>query len=202
MAIIQLEQGSQAWLDYRRSHITATDISIIMGSNPFKTQAELFREKLGINPPQESNAAMERGSRLEPEARTKACEVLGFDFEPVVMVSDAYPWAMASLDGLCSLELCDIILEIKCPKEATHLQAIQKCCPSYYYDQMQWQMIVSGAKECYYFSYRPEWKEMPFAFVEIFPNEVRQEQMLIKGYEFYHRLCTFDEPVDWKLKMN
>ena len=200
MAIIQVEQGTDAWLVMRRSHITATDISVIMGSNPFKTPAELFREKLGLSPPQESNAAMERGSRLEPEARARACEELGFDFEPCVIVSDAYPWAMASLDGLSSLELCDVILEIKCPKERTHVEAVDGFIAPYYLDQMQWQLLVSGAQACYYWSYRPEYKERPFAWLDVIPDKERQQLMIEKGYEFYQRLCTFDPPEEWTLK--
>ncbi len=201
MPVIQVEQGTAEWLDLRRSHITATDISVIMGSNPFKTQAELFREKFGLVPPQASNAAMERGSRLEPEARAKACEVLGFDFYPVVIVSDDYPWAMASLDGISHLELCDVILEIKCPKEATHIEAIKGRIPEYYRDQMQWQMLVSKAEECSYFSYRPEFTLFPNFVIDVLPDKERQEQMLIKGYEYYQRLCTFDAPKEWKLAM-
>lgn len=198
--VINLEQGTDAWLDMRRSHVTATDVSVICGSNPFKTPAELWREKMGLAPPQESNAAMERGSRLEPEARAMACKVLKFDFEPVVIVSDEHPWAMASLDGISGAR--NIILEIKCPKEATHLDTFHgNGYPRYYYDQMQWQMLVSGAGECYYFSYRPECPQCPFAFVSVIPDKEWQKFMLVKGYEFYQRLCNFDEPEEWKINI-
>lgn len=203
MAIISVEQGSAEWLKLRQSHITATDMSIIMGSNPFKTPAELWREKMGLTPPQESNAAMERGSRLEPEARAKVTEVLGYGFYPEVIVSDEHPWAMASLDGFVSLkDGIDLILEIKCPKEATHLDTVlNHSYPPYYHDQMQWQMLVSGAKECYYFSYRPEYTNAPWGYVSVLPDKEWHKQMLEKGYEFYQRLCNFDEPEEWKLKI-
>lgn len=200
MPIIDIPQGSPDWLKLRRSHITATDMSIIMGSNPFKTLAELWREKMGLVPPQESNAAMERGSRLEPDARECACEKIGLDFEPVVIVSDEHPWAMASLDGISGAG--NIILEIKCPKESTHLDTFHnKNYPVYYKDQIQWQLLVSDAAGCYYFSYRPECREYPFAFVSVLPDKEWHKQMLEKGYEFYQRLCNFDEPEEWKLAM-
>ena len=197
MAIINLLQGSSEWLSWRQSRITATDISIILGSNPWKTKLELFEEKLGLRPSQPLNAAMERGQALEPEARKLASSEIGTVFNPIVCESSKYPWLAASLDGI-SLGGYSI-LEIKCPKEFTHLEAINGNIAPYYLDQMQHQLLVTGADGCFYFSYRPEYLDQPFVIIEIEPDLEKQAEIIAKGYEFYTQLCTMSPPNEWKL---
>ena len=64
---ITLEQGSSAWLAWRNEGIGASDASTIMGENRFKSREELLHEKIHqINEP--ANAAMNEGTRLEPQA--------------------------------------------------------------------------------------------------------------------------------------
>ena len=66
MKTIELEQGSNEWLSWRRTVITATDCSCIMGNNPWTTEYKCWQRKLELIPEQTSNYAMERGKRLEP----------------------------------------------------------------------------------------------------------------------------------------
>jgi putative phage-type endonuclease len=192
MKIINTEQGSKEWLEYRKSKIMATDVPVILGSNPWKTKFELWEEKLGFRPAPQLNDAMRRGQLLEPEARKLACELIGIQFEPCVCESLEYPWLAVSLDGLSKCG--KYILEIKCPKESTHLEAIQNCYPSYYYDQIQSQLLVTGADTCYYFSYRPEWKEKPYAIINIYSDLEKRLEILRKGKEFYNQMCTMSSP--------
>ena len=42
-----LEQGSAEWLAARRQMVTSTDLPVIMGLSPYKSEATLAREKLG-----------------------------------------------------------------------------------------------------------------------------------------------------------
>lgn len=195
MAIIDLIQGSQDWLDYRQGRIMATDASVIAESNPFKTALELWEEKLGLREPQKVNEAMLRGQKLEPEAREIASIEIGLEFEPCVFESEAYSWAAASLDGLY-LKL-NRILEIKCPKEKTHKQALDNIIPEYYTDQMQWQMLVCESEIGYYFSYCPEYKDKPFQIIEVMADQYRQAVLLSKCQEFYIKLCTMQPPLPW-----
>lgn len=208
MPQINVEQGSNQWLELRRFKITATDISVIIETNPFKTPLELWEEKLGIRAPQKTNAAMERGQRLEPEARELACNQIGMDFKPCVWESDQFPWAMASLDGYCLYEPenTDLketsslnILEIKCPKAETHDDALDGKITPYYSDQIQWQLMVAQADMCYYFSYRPERTDKPYAIIEIYPDLEKQQQMILRAQEFHIQLCTFQPPTTWTL---
>lgn len=199
MPIIDLEQGSQAWLDYRKSKIMATDTPIILGSNPWKTKLELWEEKLGFKPPIEINDAMRRGQELEPEARKLAWKMIYQDFFPNVIEADDDPWLAASLDGISKCG--KYILEIKCPKESTHLEAINQAIPEYYLDQMQHQLLVTKAKMCYYFSYRPEYKDQQYAIINVYPDLEKQAKILEKGYEFYQDMQTMNPPEDWKIKL-
>src|ERR1700722_13914293 len=168
MKIINLQQGSKEWLDYRKSKVMATDVPVILGSNPWKTTLELWEEKLDFRPPTQLNDAMRRGQELEPEARKLACELIGIEFEPCVCESSEYPWLAESLDGLSKCGR--YILEIKCPKEATHIDAINGIVPPYYTDQKQDQLLVTGAEMCYYFSYRPVIKNKEYAIIEVYPD--------------------------------
>jgi putative phage-type endonuclease len=200
MTIILLEQGSPEWLQYRQGKVMATDSSVLTGSNPWKKPIELWEEKLGLRESQKLNEAMKRGQELEPEARKLASLEIGIEFEPCVFESDQYPFMAASLDGLS--ECHSYILEIKCPKEKTHLEAIDGHIPPYYLDQIQHQLkCVQGAECCFYFSYRPEYKQKPFIIIRIRPDVERQLEIMEKNQEFYIQMCTMSPPEEWKLKI-
>lgn len=196
MPILNLDQGSQEWLDYRKGKVMATDASVLMQSNPWKKPIDIWEEKLGIKEPASLNDSMKRGQILEPEARNLAMDIIGIEFEPVVYESERYNFMAASLDGI---SICGKkILEIKCPKHETHQDAINGMVPLYYIDQMQHQLFVTGAECCFYFSYRPENKENPYAMVMFESNLGRQEQIMEKSQEFYVQLCTMQPPKEWK----
>lgn len=199
MPTISLEQGSQAWLDYRKSKIMATDTPIILGSNPWKTKLELWEEKLSFRPPVEMNDAMLRGQKLEPEARELANKEINIEFSPCVIESDNEHWLAASLDGISNCG--KYILEIKCPKDTTHDDALDNRIPEYYFDQIQHQLLVSKCDIAYYFSYRPERKDKPYAIIEVYPDLEKQSKILEKGYEFYQDMQTMNPPEDWKIKL-
>jgi putative phage-type endonuclease len=147
--IIQLEQGTTPWLDYRKSKISATDTAKIMNLNPWVTAYNLWQEKLGLIQPEPENDAMREGSRMEKEARLFYNEENKTEFKPVVLESNLYPFMTASLDGFNG----SMVLEIKCGK-VSHESAKKGELPAYYYAQCQKQMLVSGASRCHYFSYR------------------------------------------------
>jgi len=202
MPAIHLEQGSNEWLEYRKSKIMATDISVILGNNPWKKKLELWEEKLGLRPPTQLNAAMKRGQDLEPEARKLASDFIGIDFEPCVYQSDKFPWLAASLDGISINIKEPYVLEIKCPKEFTHVDATNDIIPGYYIDQIQTQLLVTGASICYYFSYRPEYKEKPYAIIPVHKDPEKQAEIIEKGQEFYIQMCTMNPPEEWILNLN
>ncbi len=146
--VIDIEQGSQEWLDFRKLHITATDASAIMGANPWKSKTQLYHEKLSNDPPMIPNERMQRGIDLEPVARDLFALQTGVEVQPRVVVKD---WQMASLDGIDVF--AQKIVEIKCPGEKDHAIALSGKVPSHYYPQLQHQMYVCDVDEMYYFSF-------------------------------------------------
>lgn len=143
-----LEQGSQEWLDLRKTKITATDAAIIMGESHWKTRIQLYYEKKSDFPPTPANERMKRGLELEPIARDLFILQKGIVVSPKVVVKD---WAMASLDGIDFLG--KNIVEIKCPGERDHATAVEGKVPAHYYAQLQHQMYVCDVNEMYYFSF-------------------------------------------------
>ena len=201
MPRLDLTQDTLEWLQYRQSHIMATDISVITGENPFKNTRKLWEEKLGLREPQIMNEDMKRGKMLEPEAREIARQELNIDFEPCVFESNLYPWAAASLDGLANItndliSYFDCILEIKCPRENRHKEMIEGFIPSYYMDQMQWQMMVTKCPECFFMSYCPSHKEQSFVIRQVKEDREYGNFLTLRGLEFHLKLCRM-EPPEW-----
>lgn len=198
MPVISLVQGSDNWLAYRKERVMATDTPVLLGSTPWKEKLQLWKEKQGLVPATEMNDAMRRGIMLELPARELASIQLNMEFNPMVYESDEFPWLAASLDGISSCR--EYILEIKSPKESTHMNAIEQIIPEYYIDQMQHQLLVTQAKHCFYVSYRPEYRECPLVIIEIKPNIEKQLEIIEKGHEFYIQMCTMNAPEEWKFK--
>jgi len=151
MASIVMEQGTEEWLQWRKSKITASELPIILGLSKWCTPYLLWERKLGFAPEQEDNYAMKRGRDLEPIVRETINQDMGTKFVPKVVVSEQFPWAAASLDGID--ELCNAILEIKCPGLVDHQKAEKGEIPEHYYPQIQWQLVCSGMDVCYYVSH-------------------------------------------------
>ena len=61
---VPVRQGSPEWLDYRRTVVTATDLPVILGISPWRCEADLADEKLGLGR-QEETTRMRIGSALE-----------------------------------------------------------------------------------------------------------------------------------------
>lgn len=58
-------QSREEWLKARESGIGSSEIATIVGLNPWETPYQLWRRKLGIDPPKEENFAMKAGHYLE-----------------------------------------------------------------------------------------------------------------------------------------
>lgn len=58
--------GSTDWLAARRDLVTATDVPVILGLSPYKSEAQLAAEKQGLVEPVEASMRMRLGLALEP----------------------------------------------------------------------------------------------------------------------------------------
>jgi putative phage-type endonuclease len=187
MKIIELEQGSPEWLSWRKTVITATDASIIMGSNPWDTPYTCWQRKLGLIEEKVTNDAMERGKRLEPEARAKFIESHGIEMQPMVVESTEYDFLGASLDGIS--QIGGSLLEIKCGGSKLHEMAAKGEIPQYYRDQMQHQLLVTGAEKCFYYSYNGT----DGICIEVLPDPDFKDKFMPKAREFW-KCVALNEP--------
>jgi putative phage-type endonuclease len=155
-----IEQGTPEWLELRRGKVTASRVADILAKT--KTGASASRQNYLIElalqrttktiEPSYTNAAMEWGTAIEPQARV-AYEVKTNNFVDQVPFID-HPTIQGfgcSPDGLVGK---DGLLEIKCPNSATHWEYFKaKEPPKKYFIQMQAQMAVTGAKWCDFVSF-------------------------------------------------
>ncbi len=195
MIILDIEQNSPGWLSLRDSKITSSDSSIINGTNPFCKPLELYKRKLGMLPPIESNERMRRGHDLESPARDILNQMTGHAFKPYVGLHDVEDWCMTSLDGLSACGR--YIAEIKAPNDNCHNLALRGKLKPYYECQIYHHLFVSGAEKCYYFSYSPE-HDNPTALIEVIPDEEYIENLIELEREFYQEhLCVMNPPTEW-----
>lgn len=166
MNVLDFPQGSAEWLQSRAGKVTASRIADVMAKiktgeaaarRDYKAQivAEILTGK-----PQESgftNEAMQWGTATEPAARTAYEAISGTLVDTVGLVlHPAIDRAAASPDGLAG----DGLLEIKCPKTATHLQyLLAGVAPAQYQMQMLWQMACTERAWCDFVSFDPRLPE-------------------------------------------
>ena len=185
----ELKQNTPEWIAMRKSKIGASDASIILGINPWKTARQLWEEKLDIVPQPPMTFAMLRGHELEPLAREFFMVTTGKEAMPSVCFHPDYTWMMASLDGVNHDE--QFILEIKCGGQRLHDQARIGVIPEYYICQMQHQMAVTGYKRGFYLSYF----EGEGIIIPVDRNDTFIEDTLIPSLkEFWECLSNLIEP--------
>lgn len=186
MKVIDFPQGSPEWLEARAGKVTASRIADVVAKiktgeaaarRDYKSQivAEILT---GI--PQESgfiNAEMQWGLEQEPAARAAYEALTGDLVEQVgLVIHPKIERAAASPDGLAG----EGLLEIKCPKTATHVQyLLLDVVPKDYHPQMLWQMACTGAPWCDFVSYDPR---LP-ADVQFFRARFMRDDARIKEIE-------------------
>lgn len=187
MRLIDLVQGSKEWKEFRRKGIGASDASVIMGLNPWKTPRQLWEQKIN-GTEDETNYAMQRGTDLEPIARDLYNKKTGLIFTPGVAVNDEYEWQFASMDGLDACNMTAI--EIKCGGADLHEKASFGIVPEYYNAQLQHQMEVCNLMHITYVSY--DGKTMHEILVD--RDQKFIDKMLKAEEDFYECMITKTPP--------
>lgn len=161
------EQEGQAWMRDRAGKFTASRASDLMAktkSGPGASRGNLLTllavERLtGQCVETYTNAAMQRGTELEAEARDMyafayavAVEEVGFLAHPELPNCGCSPDGLVDADGL---------LEIKCPASmAKHLDALRTNAHAVEYRwQLQHQLMVTGRQWVHAVSYDPRFPE-------------------------------------------
>lgn len=176
-------QGSEAWLNERKKGIGSSDIAVIMGVARWGSLYNLWLDKTGQLPEDQKfkgNWATERGTRLEPEARSLYEAKVGSPFSPAVAVHPEYSFARSSFDGI-NHELRKVI-EIKCPGREAHESAKAGKVPEYYWPQVQWLLMIAGYDDLDYISWDGETDPV---IVPVKADKAYHETMLAKAREFW-----------------
>ena len=182
MKIIDFPQGSIDWLQSRAGKVTASCISNVLAK--IKTgeaaarrdyKAQLVAEILTGVPQGDAyiNAEMQFGLDTEPLARAAYEAQEGVLVEQVgLVVHPRIDRAAASPDGLVEE---NGLVEIKCPKVATHLTyLLDGTVPSKYQPQMLWQMACCERDWCDFVSFRPDLPPELQLFKVRFPRDDRR----------------------------
>lgn len=143
MKTINLEQGSEAWLEFRQNGVGASEIaSIAEITGAFSKRINTLTEKLGQKRMLSSfeQNIFAQGHAWEIAVRD-AINAEGFTFAPAVVVSDENKRFFASLDGLDASK--EIILEVKSVVNAPKFEQYKNEVPAHYMAQVQWQLMVT-----------------------------------------------------------
>lgn len=153
MVEMKILSSREEWLGVRKHYIGGSDASAVLGMNPYKSNLELWQEKVGIVQPEDIGE--KPYVKYGHEAETLLRELFALDFpeyevgyeENNIWFNDAYPFAHASLDGwLKDQDGRKGILEIK---TTNILQSMQKekwdhQIPDNYYIQVLHYLMVTG----------------------------------------------------------
>lgn len=145
--------SKEQWHDIRRTHIGGSDVSIIMGENPFNSDIQkLWRIKTGRIEQEDisNNPAVKRGvdseNLLIEHFKINNPDYIVSKLEKT-LESIEYPFMSANLDGVLEYEGKKGVLEIKtasCPTYADYEVKWKNDIPIYYYLQIQHYLKVTG----------------------------------------------------------
>ena len=183
---LDVQQGSEDWLEARRSHVTATDAAKIMGISPWGTAHDVYLDKRGEAPPFISNPGVEYGRKMEPVIREFYEARVGEWFPPAVAVND---FCLASLDGINSSNTK--IIEIKTCNNKVFEGATYGRVPPYYLSQACAALFCVPSAECVEFIF---YNSDRYAFVTIERDEEYIQSMIEELREFYENSIINGNP--------
>lgn len=152
VSMIKLKDREE-WLLNRKNYIGGSEISCIVGLNPYKSNVDLWEEKTGRKLPEDISNKPYVLYGIRAEEHLRALFELDFPQYDVLyaennsVVNDKFPWAAASLDGFLREKETGRrgVLEIK---TTNILQSMQRekwdhRIPSNYYCQVLFYLAVT-----------------------------------------------------------
>lgn len=182
--IVNLQQGTKEWREWRRRGIGASDAPAIMGENPWKSPEYLLQEKCG-GKTSGTNAAMARGMALEPEARARYEAKIGTSVVPTCLQSVKYEWLRASVDGLATDG--SALVEIKCGESVYRKASATRKVPDYYYGQLQHMLALTNFQSIDFFCY---WPKRPEVHLRIARDDGYIARLLDAEYKFWQKVLA------------
>lgn len=191
---VNLAQGGDDWLAWRRDGITASDASILLGHSPYKTRWRLWAEKVGYCEEVDlsGNPLVRYGRQHEDSARAAYERQVDDIVLPMCVQSSRIAVLRASLDGLNS---AGEPVELKCPSDTTWAQVCQQGTQSAAYRlydcQVQHQLLCTGAPRGWLVFWHGE---DPLQVFEVLPDRARLQRLLAEAVMFWEEVRTRREP--------
>ncbi|PSU69839.1 homogentisate 1,2-dioxygenase [Photobacterium phosphoreum] len=192
MQIINVTQGSQAWLDLRATKFTASEAPMMLGVSKYQSRDALLKQKATGERP-EVNSFQEkifaRGHAAEDAARPLVEKRIGEELFPATAISDEYNWMLASFDGITLLE--DIVFEHKLYNQNLFAHVLDGHLEPHYYWQLEQQLLVSGAEKAIFVC--SDGTEKLFASCEYVSFPERREQLIAGWLQFQKDLVNYEQ---------
>ena len=150
MQILNLEQGSQEWLEARAKYFTASEAPVMMGDSPHATRGELLRMHYSGTEKEVSDFIRKKifdfGHQVEAIVREAIEQELGEDLYPCMVVDGKLS---ASLDGMTMDN--KTLWEHKQFNQGKvdHIN-MTNSVPLADHWQVQQQLMITGAERCLY----------------------------------------------------
>ena len=173
-----MEQRTPEWFAHRAGRVTASRIADVMaktktgpGAARKNYAADLVAERLtGEAREGFSNAAMQWGTDMEPQARAAyeflhdaSVQEVGFIDHPTLAMAGCSPDGLVGKKGM---------VEIKCPNTATHIDTLLSGnIDGKYLKQMAFQLACAGREWCDFVSYDPRLPAEMQLFVKRIPRD-------------------------------
>lgn len=187
---MELQQNSEAWHEWRRKGVGASEVAAIIGVCPYNTPYQIWLVKTGRTKGFAGNSFTQHGQETEAKARARYEFQTMEDVPPALATHPKYEVCRASLDGLRADG--KLILEIKCPTgRATIDHAKNGVVAPQYIPQVQYQLAVTGADACHFFVFHEGSGED--ALIEVLPDVELQGAIIAKVLEFW-KLVESDTP--------
>lgn len=113
MKIVNLEQRTPEWREFRKRGLGSSHIPSIMGCDPYNSIYDTWAKITGKKTEKKSSLPMNRGADSEKEALKWLCKTTGKIYKPIVVQHKEYSFLYASIDAYCSED--HSIVEIKTP---------------------------------------------------------------------------------------
>jgi putative phage-type endonuclease len=202
MKLVPLAQSTPEWLDWRKAGITASDVSCLFHTNPYKTEWKLWAEKSGLQAEDdiEGNPFVRRGKTFEHMLREHVVNARNVGIMPACAEHGTVPYLRASLDGI---DRNRRPWEFKIPSpnnfEEVRKHQLNSEPAKRAHLQVQHQLLVTGASEGYLVFGNIDDSGRVAKVTEyillIIPADPELHQAILeKSLEFMRRLAERDEP--------
>ena len=101
MKVVNLQQGTKEWHEFRANHFGASEAPAMMGESKYQSRDDLLQaKKFGAEDPDAATQALfDKGHETEEKARAIAEEIIGEELYPVTGHSE-FSKLSASFDGV------------------------------------------------------------------------------------------------------